>query len=252
MSIALMTAAFKAHLNHTNKFVLVALCDNANDQGECYPSVSMLCEKTSLSDRAVQKSIAYLVESKFMRRDIRNGRSTYYFIADPRTWFTPEQCSPPNDVHPTPERGSPPPPNDVHPTPERGSPITINESSLEPSNNQKKARAFELPDWVPADVWDAFIEMRKQRKKAPTDYACKLVVDELKKLRDGGHDVKTILNNSIKNGWSDVYAPKDQAIARASPFKPEKFDPVTYMKNKREAQAKNERTIEFDAHGEPV
>ena len=224
MSIALMTAAFKAHLNHTNKFVLVALCDNANDQGECYPSVSMLCEKTSLSDRAVQKSIAYLVESKFMRRDIRNGRSTYYFIADPRTWFTPE----------------------------RGSPITINESSLEPSNNQKKARAFELPDWVPADVWDAFIEMRKQRKKAPTDYACKLVVDELKKLRDGGHDVKTILNNSIKNGWSDVYAPKDQAIARASPFKPEKFDPVTYMKNKREAQAKNERTIEFDAHGEPV
>jgi len=88
MSILLMTAAFRSPIQTTHKFVLVALCDNANDQGECYPSVSMLCEKTSLSDRAVQKSLAYLEEKRFIQRQERYGRSNYYFIADPRTWFT--------------------------------------------------------------------------------------------------------------------------------------------------------------------
>jgi hypothetical protein len=259
MSIALMTAAFKAKLNHTHKFVLVALCDNANDQGECYPSISMLCEKTSLSDRAVQKSIAFLVDAKFLRRDIRNGRSTYYFIADPASWpnSTPEPCSPrttftPNGVHPTPEPHSPQPPNGVHPTPERGSPITINESSVEPSKKQSKPTAFVLPAWIPAEAWGAFVEMRKQRKKLPTAYACKLIVDDLEKIRDAGHDIEVALKNSIKNGWTDVYAPKPNQSARASPAKPEKFDPLTYMKNKREALAKNERTIQFDANGEPL
>ncbi|MFZ6755772.1 helix-turn-helix domain-containing protein [Undibacterium sp. Ji50W] len=152
MSIALMTAAFRSPIQSTHKFVLVALCDNANDQGECYPSVSMLCEKTSLSDRSVQKSLAYLEEKQFIQRRERHGRSNYYYIADPRTWFTPEQYSPPNDVHPTPERGSPPPPNVVHPTPERGSPITINEPSLEPSVNQsgRKVRGKTIlpKDWI--------------------------------------------------------------------------------------------------------
>ncbi|BBB59930.1 hypothetical protein UNDKW_1657 [Undibacterium sp. KW1] len=117
-----MTAAFKSPIQSTHKFVLLALCDNANDQGECYPSVSMLCEKTSLSDRSVQKSLAYLEDKQFIQRRERNGRSNYYFIADPRTWFTPEEYSPPNDVHPTPNVVHPhprtwftPPPNVVHP-----------------------------------------------------------------------------------------------------------------------------------------
>ena len=41
--------------------------------------------------------------------------------------------------------------------------------------------------------------------------------------------------------------------SRAGPAKPAKFDPLTHMKNQREAKAKtNERTIEFDANGEPL
>lgn len=208
-----MTAAFKAHLNHTHKFVLVALCDNANDQGECYPSVSMLCEKTSLSDRAVQKSIAFLVDAKFIKRDIRNGRSTYYYIADPRTWFTPEQDTPPNVVHPTPEPHSPQPPNSVHPTPERGSPITINEPSNESSVKPKREKSAQvvLPDWIPVDAWNGYIDMRKKKRKEPTDYARDLVIAELGKLLAAGQDLKAVLDNSTKNGWTDVYAVKGVA-----------------------------------------
>jgi hypothetical protein len=143
-----MTVAFKADLPTGQKFVLVALCDSANDQGECYPSVTALMAKCSMSDRGVQKALAELEDRKCLRREFRRGRSTVY-------WVTPEHCSPrtaftPNVVHHTPERGSPPPPNSVHHTPEQRSPITINEPSIEPSGKQKKGAT--KPDVVFASV----------------------------------------------------------------------------------------------------
>jgi hypothetical protein len=146
-----MSAAFKAPLPTTQKFVLVALCDSANDQGECYPSVSTLAEKCSLSERAVQLAIASIEAAGGLRREFRVGRSTTYWVTpatvNPRTTFTPAAGSPPNHVHPTPEPDSPPPPNHVHPTPEPRSPITINEPSVEPKTKTKSAVAL-----VPAVV----------------------------------------------------------------------------------------------------
>ena len=53
MSIALMTLAWKADYHSGKKMVLLALCDNANDQGECFPSVPMLAQKCSMSERSV-------------------------------------------------------------------------------------------------------------------------------------------------------------------------------------------------------
>jgi hypothetical protein len=208
-----MTAAFKAQLSSTHKFVLVALCDNANDQGECFPSISMLCEKTSLSDRAVQKSIAYLVEKKFIKRDIRNGRSAYYFIADPRTWFTPEQESPPNHVHPTPERGSPPPPNVVHPTPEPRSPITINEPSNEPSGNHQKRAKVAQDDFDPmAALLEAGVDEQtakdwvQHRKAKKFSFAMTVVKDRKKQAAIAGMSLDDALSMEVSRGWQGFKA----------------------------------------------
>lgn len=74
-----------------------------------------------------------------------------------------------------------------------------------------------LPDWVPADSWAGYLEMRKKKRKEPTAYALELVLADLTKFRDAGHDVKAILDASTKNGWTDVYAPKAEQQARASP-----------------------------------
>jgi DNA-binding transcriptional MocR family regulator len=141
-----MTAAWKTELPQTPKMVLLALCDNANDEGECYPSVQTLAKKCSVSDRAVQMQLTRLEELGYVVREIRAGRSTVYNIRKPSEWpSTPELRSPPKDVHPrtTFTTGV----KDVHPTPERRSPITIKE----PSNNHQPAhRGSRLAtDWHP-------------------------------------------------------------------------------------------------------
>lgn len=166
-----MSQAFKTSLPSTQKLVLLALCDCANDQGECYPSVSALQAKCSLSDRGVQKAVAELESMGYLRRETRNGRSTVY-------WLTPERGSPrttftPNDVHPTPERRSPPPPNVVHPTPERGSPITIKEPSVEPSR-KRSSPAPERPPEVSEQVWNDWITLRKTKRSAVTETVIKM------------------------------------------------------------------------------
>lgn len=124
MSIALMTAAFRAEIPTTQKFVLLALCDCANDQGECYPSIQNLQAKTSLRERAVQGAIAWLEANGFLTREIRHGRSTVYTL-------TPAACAPPHVVHPRSKCTLPP--HHMHPTPAPHAPITIRE----PSRNQK-------------------------------------------------------------------------------------------------------------------
>jgi hypothetical protein len=246
MSISLMTAAFRTRIHSTHKFVLVALCDNANDQGECYPSIAMLCEKTSLSDRAVQKSIAYLVEHGFVRRDIRSGRSNYFYIAAASSW--PCQAAPseprssrsvqtirtacaPNEMRARPEPDAPPPPNAVRPAPERGSPITVIEPSIEPSGNrQEPAARFRsdslpglLPDWLPTQAWTDWIAYRRAGKTRFTAKAAELGLVELGKLRDAGHDPQAVIEQSIYRGWSGFFPLREQTL-RMPLNKPSAFD----------------------------
>lgn len=74
-----------------------------------------------------------------------------------------------------------------------------------------------LPPWLPQENWDAFIEMRKKTiKKPPTDFALMLVLKELYKLRDAGHVPLECLNQSIVNGWADVYALKAKKAERVA------------------------------------
>jgi hypothetical protein len=137
MSIKLMAWAWETDLPQTEKMVLLCLCDHANDSGDCWPSVARLAVKCSVTDRTVQKAIQSLKDRGILSWVDAPGR-THRFTINPRTTFTPENCSPP--------KMTTQPPNDVHPTPERRSPepsITI----IEPS---KINRGCRLPDdWFP-------------------------------------------------------------------------------------------------------
>lgn len=81
MSIALMTDVWRLRLLATRKMVLLALADNANDDGtDCWPSVGKLVEKCSMSERAVQGHLAALEESGYIKRHERLGRSNKFTI----------------------------------------------------------------------------------------------------------------------------------------------------------------------------
>jgi hypothetical protein len=66
------------------------------------------------------------------------------------------------------------------------------------------------PTWIEEESWSAFEEMRKKIKAPLTPYAGKLILRELCKLKAMGEDPQECLDQSIRNGWRDVYPLKDK------------------------------------------
>jgi hypothetical protein len=71
----------------------------------------------------------------------------------------------------------------------------------------KEAQA-PLPDWLPAEPWAGYVEMRKKIRKPMTPRAQKLVLASLAGMLEKGIDIEQALNNSTRNSWIDVYEPK--------------------------------------------
>lgn len=77
----------------------------------------------------------------------------------------------------------------------------------EPKKKQPRVN-FVLPDWITAEVWAAFTEMRKRKRAPLTDHAATLIVKKLDALRAIGQSPDAILDQSTMNSWTDVYAIK--------------------------------------------
>lgn len=63
-------------------------------------------------------------------------------------------------------------------------------------------------DVLPASLWAEFVAHRKQIGKPLTDLATERMVAKLVKLKAAGVDVQAAVDDSIRNGWQDVFAPK--------------------------------------------
>ena len=68
-----------------------------------------------------------------------------------------------------------------------------------------KTATFVLPDWIPAENWKQYLEMRRRIKKPMTDYAMKLAVRELEKLHNQGQDVGAVINQSVLHSWQGLF-----------------------------------------------
>ena len=74
-----MNWAWQQALTPTLKLVLMALADAADDHGVCWPSVSTLAKKCSVSTRTVQRSLRVLIDSGLLTAEPRlrhDGSST--------------------------------------------------------------------------------------------------------------------------------------------------------------------------------
>lgn len=236
MSTILMSACWPLQgMSPAQKAVLISLADQANDDGYCWPSVGAIASRTCLSERAVQGAIKWLQSAGLLGASERRGTSSVYQIT-PAAYAPPQEMRPAANA-PTPAVSAPPPPQELRPTPADAAPKPSMNRQLNHQEPKKRASAsvFELPGWVPADTWAAFMETRKAKKAKSTDYALSLIVKDLERFKAAGHDPVAILNNSIKAGWSDVYPPKAPASAmtpgRRTPD-PENFAARTYTGGK--------------------
>lgn len=74
-----MNWAWRQALTPTLKLVLMALADAADDHGVCWPSVSTLARKCTVSTRTVQRSLRALIDQRLLiaePRQRRDGSST--------------------------------------------------------------------------------------------------------------------------------------------------------------------------------
>lgn len=100
--------------------------------------------------------------------------------------------------------------------------VTRNGDGREEKNREEKKErksvtpSVTLPDFVPADAWSGFVEMRKKIKKPMTDRAVELMFAKLGRFAAAGHDVRDCLERSTLNNWQDVFEPKPDQVARAN------------------------------------
>lgn len=77
---------------------------------------------------------------------------------------------------------------------------------------ETKVKETEIPEHL-KQIWPAYLEMRQKKKKPATEYAKKLVIDQLEKWypNDPERQIEC-LNVSIRNSWTDVYKLKENKV----------------------------------------
>lgn len=78
-----------------------------------------------------------------------------------------------------------------------------------PEKRREEVNTSKLPDWVPKDAWACFVEMRKKQRQPFTDRAVELAVGKLEQLKNAGQDPVLVLEQSVLNGWKDLFPVKN-------------------------------------------
>lgn len=148
MSTIIMNQCWSLKMTSTQKSVLISLADNANDEGVCWPSIARICERTCLSERAVQNSIKALTKMGILIINSRKGRSTVFQIIP----LTPAPDAPHTKDTPAPD--APLPPHQMRDTPAPRAPRTIIEPPSEPSNNIVDHNKTNIPYQQIMDIYN--------------------------------------------------------------------------------------------------
>jgi len=213
MSVRLLSLVFECDMpelktdkgqtvpNNTAKFILLALADHANDEGEgCYPSVKRLCKKTNLSTGTVCNALNALRHNGFTLLVGKSKVETNnYTISVARIkefqWVESDDSSGWN----------------------QSVPVARIKSSVNHESNHK-INTYVLPPVLQAShefisAWDSFLKHRKQLKKTLTPLAAERT---LKKLSQYAIPVAIeALNRSVENGWTGVF-PESVKVGRVN------------------------------------
>lgn len=90
-------------------------------------------------------------------------------------------------------------------------PLTERERGTERGTGTKEPPTpFILPDWIPLEAWNGFVDMRQRMRKPMTERAKALTVLELQKLKDqdARNEPGAVLDQSVRRSWQGVFALK--------------------------------------------
>lgn len=78
-------------------------------------------------------------------------------------------------------------------------------------NDKTNREKFDLPAWIPSDLWESFIDIRKAKNKktATSTNALNLIINKLERWKGDGHNPVDILETSVMSGWAGVFEPKN-------------------------------------------
>lgn len=232
MSNLILSKAFQADgLSSTQKFVLVSLADQANDNGVCWPSISLIQKRTCLSRTAVKDAVKSLLSAGILTVHYRksenkvNKTSVYRVNIDQITVEQPSKSERALDaevlqipeledlegVATRPRVGRETTggrsPDDLGWVASR--PQTIIEPKENPKGTNKATRprsgacTVAKPDEVTQQVWDDFLQTRKAKRSPLTKTALDAIEREAMKA---GFSLQNALRECTARGWQGFKA----------------------------------------------
>lgn len=222
MSIRLMTQVWDLDLPPGEKLVLLALADQANDEGrQCWPAVLTIAKKSGQGERTVRRALADLEAKGHLTRDHRDGTSTQYHVHPCQNGSPAKSAALPKTTK-TPANLAPKTPRTTKPSEAKAS----------------KGKRFALPTDIPQEPWAGFEEMRRRIGKPMTDRARELAIDRLRKLSDNGWPPADVLNHCTLNSYQGIFPPKDDNHAKrpANDRQNELLNPMVRAAAAREAR----------------
>ena len=79
-------------------------------------------------------------------------------------------------------------------------------------NTKSKAKATppsgDVPEWIPRQDWQDFVEMRKKIRAPLTPAAQTIAINTLAKLQAKGHNPAEILQQSVMHSWRGLFEPR--------------------------------------------
>lgn len=221
MSVEAITWALSLEIKHsTSKFVLVALanCANGDLGGDliAWPSHAYLSKTTGQDRKTVWTNLKRLTQlgliSDTGQREGGTKQVIVYRLHPLKDANTGSELK-------IPENGTLPNTEQFQNSLER-IPFFPPKSPKNGIRNRNRTvkepiEQFVIPNWIPVEVWKAFLEMRKNKRVKDTAYSLGRIVKKLEEFKAQGHDPAAILDTSIINCWTDVYLPKPQTYQKA-------------------------------------
>jgi hypothetical protein len=101
---------------------------------------------------------------------------------------------------------------------------------------RKKPKKSLLNEWIPPayvddDIWNAFIQHRKEKQQALKETSYKWCLTELDKIHKAGHDVNAAITKSISNGYTGIFAPTKPTKKEPKPVYSQAHKPASFSRD---------------------